>query len=306
MLYLLENPALREIYFPTTAPQQVHEPARPGDWDGIEAIARACEPAEQVAVIRRYWDSAPETFVVSRDPAGAVSGFYFLFVPRDVSPRLLDADPTASAWREHLRRNPLPHGQIALFIRQWGTRAGGLAPVPGEPSICLDIKRTYLELRPALGRVYLPARDDRALEYFAALGFVHAPGHDTVVGGETYLTAFADFGPGSVDGWLAELGARELHLTEDNVLDVEQRRLLLDGRPVGLTGRELDVLRHLHEREGRVVTRDELFRDVWGTAWTGDGNALEAVISSLRRKLGGRAKALETVRGAGYRLAALS
>ena len=38
----------------------------------------------------------------------------------------------------------------------------------------------------------------------------------------------------------------------------------------------------------------------------GDGNALEAVISTLRRKLGPRARALETVRGAGYRLRELS
>jgi DNA-binding response OmpR family regulator len=81
---------------------------------------------------------------------------------------------------------------------------------------------------------------------------------------------------------------------------------VLDGRSVGLTARELGVLRHLHEREGRIVTREALFRDVWGTDWTGDGNALEAVVSGLRRKLGDRAKALETVRGAGYRLTALS
>jgi DNA-binding response OmpR family regulator len=73
-----------------------------------------------------------------------------------------------------------------------------------------------------------------------------------------------------------------------------------------LTRLELGVLRHLHEREGRAVAREELFRHVWGHEWTGDGNALEAVVSSLRRKLGARAKALETVRGVGYRLGALA
>ena len=133
---------------------------------------------------------------------------------------------------------------------------------------------------------------------------MRAPEFGTQIGEPVY-TLFADLGPGSFDGWLADIGARELHLGADRVIDVEQRRLLLDGEAVELTGREVDVLSHLHAREGRVVSRDELFRDVWGTTWTGDGNALEAVVSSLRRKLGAQAGALQTVRGTGYRLAAL-
>ena len=307
MLYLIDNPQVRAIYFPTTAPQHAYEPARAEDWPGIEAIVRRHEPAAMVAVIRRWWDGAPETFVVARDATGAVRGFYFLFVPRDVSPRLIDADPVASAWREHLRSRPLAHGQISLFIRKWGTLVGGDAAIPGEPSSCLDIKRTYLELRPALGRVYAPVRDlGESLESLRPLGFGPAPGHAADIGGVTYHTLFADFGPGSVDGWLAELGARELHLGEQRVLDVGERRLTLDGRRVDLTRLELGVLRHLHEREGRIVSREALFRDVWGHDWAGDGNALEAVVSTLRRKLGPRAKALETVRGTGYRLGALA
>jgi Transcriptional regulatory protein, C terminal len=306
MLYLIENPALREIYFPTTAPTHVHEPARPADWPGIEAILRRHETPEQAALIRRYWEAARETFSVSRDPGGELTGFYFLFVPRDVSPRLIDADPAAAAWREHLRSNPLPHGQIALFIRHWGTLTG-LGPTPGEPSICLDIKRTYLELRPALGRVYLAVTDlGEPYEQLAALGFAHAQGFEAAIGDELWHTLHADLGPGSMDGWLADLGARELHLTGERILDPDERRLTLDGRAIDLTRLEAGVLRHLHEREGRVVTREELFRDVWGHTWTGDGNALEAVVSSLRRKLGPRASALATVRGAGYRLAALT
>jgi hypothetical protein len=308
MLYLIENPMVREIYFPTSAPLHAHEPAREGDWTGIEAIARLHEPEEMVAIVRRWWDAAPETFVVARDPAGVVTGFYFLFVPRNVSPRLLEADPVTRAWREHLRRRPLPHGQIALFIRQWGTLAGGDSPMPGEPSICLDIKRTYLELRPALGRVYLPVRDlGDSLDRLSPLGFGPAPGHDAEIGGVTYHMLFSEFGPGSVDGWLAELGARELHLGEQQPLaGGDQRRLTLDGRAIDLTRLEHGVLRHLHAHDGRAVPRAELFREVWGHDWVGDGNALEAVVSSLRRKLGPRATALETVRGVGYRLHALA
>ena len=294
MLYLIENPLVREIYFPTTAPEHAYEPARAEDWPGIEAIVRAHEPVEVAAVLRRYRDGA--RFLVARDPHGAVRGFYVVFVPRDVSPRAIDADPVASAWREHLRRAPLPHGQIALFIRHWGTRAGGRDPAPGEPSICLDIKRTYLELRPALGRVYLPVCDlGEPAEQLAALGFAHAEGHEARIGGETYHALYADFGPGSFDGWLAAMGARELGIEERGALD-----------ELDLTRLERGVLAHLLANQGRAVARTDLFETVWGSAHIGDGNALEAVVSTLRRKLGPRAKALETVRGVGYRLRDLS
>ena len=56
-------------------------------------------------------------------------------------------------------------------------------PAAGEPSICLDIKRTYLALRPALTRVYLPVADLAAgAEAFGPLGFTHAPGHEAQLG----------------------------------------------------------------------------------------------------------------------------
>jgi hypothetical protein len=294
MLYLVENPLVRDIYFPTTAPQHAYEPARDADWPGIEAIVRAHEPDTVVDILRRYRDGA--RFRVARDEAGDVRGFHVEFVPREVSPRAIDADPVASAWREHLRREPLPHGQIALFIRHWGTRVGGRDPAPGEPSICLDLKRTYLELRPALGRVYLPICDlGEPAEQVAAVGFARAPAHDARIGGETYHAMVADFGTGSFDGWLAALGARELGIQERDPL-----------HELDLTRLERGVLAHLRAHPGRVVARAELFEAVWGTAHMGDGNALEAVVSTLRRKLGPRAKALETVRGAGYRLRELS
>ncbi len=296
MLYLVENPAVRAIYFPTTPLVHAYEAARPEDWDGIAAILRAHEPPEALAVIRRYWEHIPSRFLVARDADGTVRGYYFTFVPRDVSPRVLDADPVASAWRDHLRRDPLPHGQIPLFIRHWGTLAGGMATVAGEPSICLDIKRTYLELRPALARVYLgvPA-DSTGAEELAPLGFLALAGHDARLGELTVSGLAADFGPGSVDGWLADLGARELHLdTGDPLAGLDLTRL------------ERGVLGHLRANEGRTIARAELFREVWGTDHMGDGNALEAVVSTLRRKLGPDAKALQTVRGAGYRLTRLS
>ena len=62
------------------------------------------------------------------------------------------------------------------------------------------------------------------------------------------------------------------------------------------------MLRYLREREGQVVAREALLRDVWGYEWTGGSNVVDVAVSGLRRKLGSSAGALETVRGVGYRL----
>ena len=74
---------------------------------------------------------------------------------------------------------------------------------------------------------------------------------------------------------------------------------------LGLTRLEAEVLGYLRVREGEAVERAALLRDVWGHEWTGGSNVVEVVVSALRRKLGERAGALETVRGVGYRLRAL-
>ena len=91
-------------------------------------------------------------------------------------------------------------------------------------------------------------------------------------------------------------------------LDVEPRarrgarELRLDGRRIALSKLECDLLRYLREREGQAVAREALLRDVWGYEWTGGANAVEVAVSGLRRKLGEHARAIETVRGVGYRL----
>ena len=61
------------------------------------------------------------------------------------------------------------------------------------------------------------------------------------------------------------------------------------------------MISYLHERQGTVVGRSELLRDVWGYDDAGGSNVIEANVRSLRRKLGDRAASIETVRGLGYR-----
>ena len=75
---------------------------------------------------------------------------------------------------------------------------------------------------------------------------------------------------------------------------------------VALTAREHDVLEFLVRRVGQVLSKDEILAGVWDMDFEGDPNIIEVYIGRLRRKLGmasGGASPIETVRGAGYRLA---
>ncbi|MEV6425434.1 response regulator transcription factor [Streptomyces sp. NPDC051662] len=85
-------------------------------------------------------------------------------------------------------------------------------------------------------------------------------------------------------------------------VDTAARRVFRDGTEVALTAKEFAVLEQLAVRAGEVVGKPEILEHVWDFAYDGDPNIIEVYISALRRKLG--AAAIQTVRGAGYRLVA--
>ncbi len=83
--------------------------------------------------------------------------------------------------------------------------------------------------------------------------------------------------------------------------DRGNRELLIDGERRPLTPLEHGLLCYLADRKGSVVTRDAALRDVWQQPFTGS-NVVDAVIRTLRRKLGPYCGDIETVTGHGYRL----
>jgi DNA-binding response OmpR family regulator len=87
----------------------------------------------------------------------------------------------------------------------------------------------------------------------------------------------------------------------DLTLDPAGRRVELAGAPVDLTAREFAVLEYLMRRSGEVVSKTELLDHVWDASVDTAPNAVEVYVGYLRRKIG--RDRLETVRGAGYRLA---
>ena len=87
------------------------------------------------------------------------------------------------------------------------------------------------------------------------------------------------------------------------LLNRDTREAELNGRPVALTTRELDLLEALMLHPRKVLHRAALLHRVWGTDHLGDGNLIEAHISALRQKLDDRERRLiRTVRGVGYAL----
>jgi DNA-binding response OmpR family regulator len=122
------------------------------------------------------------------------------------------------------------------------------------------------------------------------------------VDGERYVTAMLDFGPQSVDGWLAKLVAAELGIATSSLLDVGGRELVVGARRAPLTRREFDTFYYLVQRAGDVVHRDDLLTGVWSDGTDVASNVVDVVIRSLRKKLGDRANVIETISGVGYRL----
>jgi predicted ATPase/DNA-binding winged helix-turn-helix (wHTH) protein len=84
-------------------------------------------------------------------------------------------------------------------------------------------------------------------------------------------------------------------------LQVERRRLLLDGVPLALGARAFDLLVALVQRRDHVVTKSELLDAVWPGLVVEENN-LQVQISSLRKLLGPHA--IATIPGRGYRFTA--
>jgi DNA-binding response OmpR family regulator len=87
-------------------------------------------------------------------------------------------------------------------------------------------------------------------------------------------------------------------------IDPEARRVWFKGDELALTAKEYDLLRVLVRDQGKVVSREQLMREVWDTQWLGSTKTLDMHISGLRRKLGEGAqdaRYIATVRGVGFR-----
>ena len=86
-------------------------------------------------------------------------------------------------------------------------------------------------------------------------------------------------------------------------IDRERHRCWVEGEPIALTAKEFRLLSSLMNRAGRVMTRESLLDDVWGSDITVTTRTIDTHLKRLREKLGSAGDLIETVRGVGYRFA---
>jgi two-component system KDP operon response regulator KdpE len=87
-------------------------------------------------------------------------------------------------------------------------------------------------------------------------------------------------------------------------VDLARRLVRLNGESVHLTRKEYDVLAMLVKHRGRVVTQQQLLREIWGPRSVEDTHYLRIVVGKLRQKLGDDAshpRYLATEPAVGYR-----
>ena len=127
-------------------------------------------------------------------------------------------------------------------------------------------------------------------------------------GADDYVTK--PFGPHVLLARVRTLLARGTRTTSGpkviaNVqIDATAQVVTVDGKLIELSKTEYEVLTTLAHREGHIISKVELLREVWGE-WFGDDHVIEVTISRLRTKLvhaGAPERLITTHRGLGYRI----
>ncbi|WP_030441457.1 response regulator transcription factor [Actinoplanes subtropicus] len=92
----------------------------------------------------------------------------------------------------------------------------------------------------------------------------------------------------------------------DLSLNPAERRVFRDEEPIAVTPREFAMLEFLMRHRGEAMTKRAILENVWDAHFAGDPNIVEVYIGYLRKKIDHpfERASIETVRGAGYRLAA--
>jgi hypothetical protein len=307
VLYLLENENLREGFFPTTESPVSVEPARVDDWSSILAIIQNFDGPQSRQALEQWWHYHPDSFFVVRDEDGGVQGFYQAIVASKVHKNVIGKDPLAASWARDLPRSE--DRAATLWLRRSLDRETGEGPSSGQAACWLDIKRTYLELRPRLRWVYTCSCDAELYRHsFEQLGFRLADEGRPLLDRVLQHTFRLDMGVDSVDGWLGNLLAQETGTatgeaaSNSPLLDEHARELVVNGSRIGLTPLEFGVFAYLVARPNKAVARYELVEAVWGYGKEAStSNVVETVVRSVRQKLGAHRNTLETVRGVGYR-----
>ena len=294
LLFLIDNPVVREAMFPTTVHAYSVEPARIEDANELRSLWHRHDPPEAAHALDLWLERAPGAVRVIRDRSGALVGCSIVAEWCDI-PHSLERDDPVTA-RVGPPRRTSSAAERAENARGTGAPSPATrvrdraAPRPprgstssGTTSECVpsSVGSTPRSPIPPRSRTRWPCWDSSSSEPVS---------HRR----DCFHLAALEFGPESVDGWLSRLAAAELGIADRGFLDPEDRTVDLGEQRIQLSPLEFGVLATLSEQPGRAVTRAELIKQVWGTTYVGGSNVVDVVVRSLRQKLGPMANRVET------------
>lgn len=95
-----------------------------------------------------------------------------------------------------------------------------------------------------------------------------------------------------------------IKLADRVIIDKLKREVIVDGNNIYLRAREFDLFAYLSSSPGRVFTREQLLKDVWGIDYIGDTRTVDVHIRWLRSKIENSSQKaiIGTVRAVGYRV----
>jgi hypothetical protein len=295
LLYLVEHPQVRDAFFPADAQLPPVEPITPADLAAVLDICEARVGAAERRIIERWAEALPHRFNVARGTRREVLAFYVCASSEDDLAVLTPADPLLACWRADAAARR-PPGRI-LFIRQLLASDPDDA-APERAACMLDLKRYYFE-HWSLARIYTAASPGTiAGPLLRRLGFRPL----STTRDRQPVSMVLDLPEAGLVGWISGLvgSARERAPPYDLAFVRDRREIEIDGARVRLTRLEANVLALLIDRAPAVVSREDLIDAVWRREFVGS-NVVDAVVRTLRRKLGPESQRIETVPKAGYR-----
>lgn len=95
--------------------------------------------------------------------------------------------------------------------------------------------------------------------------------------------------------------ANKKYIHNDLIIDFSARDVIIDGKKVDMTPKELDLLIYLVNNENIALDREKILSAVWHIDYYGDDRTVDTHIKMLRHSLGKYRDAIKTVRGMGYK-----
>ncbi|HET9930741.1 MAG TPA: ATP-binding protein [Polyangiaceae bacterium] len=157
MLFLSDEPGLREAFFPTRDNgAAVMDAALASDHAPLRALVERNDEGPWLEVFEAWWQHAPKCFRVVRGSHGALLGFSLVVPSGDIPRALTSEDPLLGTWQADLAASPGGE-RGALFMRR-ALAAQGETEEATRSLIWLDVKRSYVE-RPEQWALYVATRE---------------------------------------------------------------------------------------------------------------------------------------------------